>query len=361
MTDRSVPPEPHPDDDPVDAVLDGTATPDQEAVVAADPVRAARLADLRRVADLLAEPVPPLPDDRRDAMVAIALAAFDDVAVRPDPAVPLPTDAPTDGPDEAEVAAVRASTDHALTDGPGAVDGPVGEAGTVPGPVTVDELARARARRRRSGAALGAVAAAVIVVAVAIGATTLDLGDSDGGDETAAVPTTTVDVGEAEIATDRAGEDGASDRAVAGAASEGIDAGADDATMAAGDDGPRQGDADTGTDPTVEEAVGGGEEEIPTFTTEDGAFGYLREELAAAAEGAAEVGDTPADAQQCRSVAEAAGPGDAVLFRLLRLDTSGGGGGGAADTEGYVVEGPEGMRAVLVDPADCTILATQQF
>ena len=66
---------PSPDDELVSAYLDGEATPEERALVEARPDLVARVADLRRVADLVAftEPAPP---GAADAAVTAALAAF---------------------------------------------------------------------------------------------------------------------------------------------------------------------------------------------------------------------------------------------------------------------------------------------
>jgi hypothetical protein len=77
-------PEPfRPDDELVSAVLDGEATPDERARVAADPVLAARLAEFTVVAEAVGAPVETPAEAARDAAVAAALAE----RRRPDPVV----------------------------------------------------------------------------------------------------------------------------------------------------------------------------------------------------------------------------------------------------------------------------------
>ena len=79
MTTPDDPRGPVPDADPLDeiaaAIVDGEATDEERARVASDPVLAARVAAFEAVARLVATPVPPLPDDRREAAIAAALAA----------------------------------------------------------------------------------------------------------------------------------------------------------------------------------------------------------------------------------------------------------------------------------------------
>lgn len=90
MTD----PIPRPDDELVSAVLDGEATPDERALVEADPAARRRLAELRRVRDLVAAPVP-VAGSVREAAIAAALAQFDGAAGPTGGADPHPA-APTD-------------------------------------------------------------------------------------------------------------------------------------------------------------------------------------------------------------------------------------------------------------------------
>jgi len=64
-----------PDDELVNAVLDGEATPDERARVEGDPTLRARLEELRAVSDLVGSP-PPSPDDaQRERAIAAAKAA----------------------------------------------------------------------------------------------------------------------------------------------------------------------------------------------------------------------------------------------------------------------------------------------
>lgn len=68
-------PEPfRPDDELVSAVLDGEATADDRARVAADPALSARLAEFTSVADALTAPVAPPTAAARDAAIAAAVA-----------------------------------------------------------------------------------------------------------------------------------------------------------------------------------------------------------------------------------------------------------------------------------------------
>jgi hypothetical protein len=64
-----------PDDDLVSAVLDGEATPGEEARVRADPVLADRLAEFARVRRMVGGPVDPVDDAARDLVVGRAVAA----------------------------------------------------------------------------------------------------------------------------------------------------------------------------------------------------------------------------------------------------------------------------------------------
>ncbi len=80
------------DDELVSAVLDGEATPDERARVAADPVLSARLAEFATVAEAVGAPVAPAPAEARDTVIAAAVAE----ARRPDPVVvPLRPRRPT--------------------------------------------------------------------------------------------------------------------------------------------------------------------------------------------------------------------------------------------------------------------------
>jgi hypothetical protein len=63
-----------PDDEIVSAVLDGEATPEERARVEADPVLAARLAELTAVRDAVAAPVTPPAADLRERAIAAAMA-----------------------------------------------------------------------------------------------------------------------------------------------------------------------------------------------------------------------------------------------------------------------------------------------
>lgn len=77
MTDPADPRPPSDDlDDLVSAHLDGATTPDEAALVEADPAAQARLVELRRVRDAVRTP-PPVDGAAREAAVAAALAAFD--------------------------------------------------------------------------------------------------------------------------------------------------------------------------------------------------------------------------------------------------------------------------------------------
>lgn len=70
MTDPTFPP----DDDLVSAVLDGEATPEERARVAADPRLQARLEELRAASAFVATPVDPPPAGAADRAVAAAVA-----------------------------------------------------------------------------------------------------------------------------------------------------------------------------------------------------------------------------------------------------------------------------------------------
>lgn len=74
------PPLPVPEDDPLDAaasaVVDGVATAEEAALVAASPEGQARVAMLRRVADAVGRPVPDQDPGAAGAALAAALAAF---------------------------------------------------------------------------------------------------------------------------------------------------------------------------------------------------------------------------------------------------------------------------------------------
>jgi hypothetical protein len=149
MTDGTARPEPTsaPDDELVNAVLDGEATTAEVARVAADPRLAARLDTLRAVADAVAASVP-IDPATRDRQVAVAREAW--------------------------IGAVVESAGHTTT-------GP-----TAP---VVDLRAR-----RRGARALG-VAAAVLALALLVPAVVAVLGRSGGTtDETASrgAPSTTV-------------------------------------------------------------------------------------------------------------------------------------------------------------------------
>ena len=78
MTTPDDPRGPVPDADPLDelasAIVDGEAD-GAEAARAGEPVVAARVDACRAVAELVATPVPPLPDDERERVLAGALAA----------------------------------------------------------------------------------------------------------------------------------------------------------------------------------------------------------------------------------------------------------------------------------------------
>ncbi|MGI8662192.1 MAG: hypothetical protein ACR2LQ_03155 [Acidimicrobiales bacterium] len=65
------------DDELVSVAIDGEATPDEAAQVAADPRLAARRAVMQAAAELGATPVAPSPPEARDAAIAAALAAHD--------------------------------------------------------------------------------------------------------------------------------------------------------------------------------------------------------------------------------------------------------------------------------------------
>jgi hypothetical protein len=65
-----------PDDDLVSAVLDGEATDEERARVAADPVLAARLAEFAAAADQVAEPVAPRAAADRDRAITAAVAEW---------------------------------------------------------------------------------------------------------------------------------------------------------------------------------------------------------------------------------------------------------------------------------------------
>lgn len=71
------------DDELVSAVLDGEATAEERARVAADPVLSARLAEFTAVAEAVGAPVAPPRADARDAALAAAVASRH----RPDPVV----------------------------------------------------------------------------------------------------------------------------------------------------------------------------------------------------------------------------------------------------------------------------------
>ena len=64
-------------DELASAHLDGATTPEEAARVAADPALQARVEELRRIRDAVAE-VPSVDPARRDAAIAAALAAFAD-------------------------------------------------------------------------------------------------------------------------------------------------------------------------------------------------------------------------------------------------------------------------------------------
>lgn len=68
--------------DPLDEIasaqLDGEATPEEAALLAADPDHAARMARLAAVREAVRAPIPPLPDHARDRAIAAALSATDD-------------------------------------------------------------------------------------------------------------------------------------------------------------------------------------------------------------------------------------------------------------------------------------------
>lgn len=113
---------PPPDDEVVSAHLDGEATPDEVARVAAEPELAARAAVLERAIAAVATPVEPAPGDARERAIAAALDAW----VAPGSAAP---------------------------------------AGAAPAPVI--DLAARRARRQR---VLLSAAAAVVVVLIGGGA-----------------------------------------------------------------------------------------------------------------------------------------------------------------------------------------------
>jgi hypothetical protein len=118
------------DDEIVSAVLDGEATPDEVARVAADPVLSARLEVLRRVADAVATPVVPLDEAARTSLIDAAIAA-------------------ATGPDAAETGGV------------------------------MDELAARRSRRGGGSAVPWLAAAAVLVALVGLGALLLDRSDGE--------------------------------------------------------------------------------------------------------------------------------------------------------------------------------------
>lgn len=67
------PPPSSPDDELLSSILDGTATAEEHARVAADPVLVDRLAAWRDVRDAIAAPVDPLPDATVDQLVDAAL------------------------------------------------------------------------------------------------------------------------------------------------------------------------------------------------------------------------------------------------------------------------------------------------
>jgi negative regulator of sigma E activity len=66
--------DPRPDDELVSALLDGEATPEEEARVTSDPELAARLAEFRAVAEAVGAPVPVAQQAARDAAIARAIA-----------------------------------------------------------------------------------------------------------------------------------------------------------------------------------------------------------------------------------------------------------------------------------------------
>jgi hypothetical protein len=140
--------EPTPDDLLVSAVLDGIASPEEAARVAADPRLAARLAEFRAVARAVGGPVPLVDPDVRDAHLARAIAA---VTPSTTPMAPPPAPPPVAPP-------------------------PLGDLGA----------ARARRHRPRSTTILSIAAAVVLVVAA--GTLVVRLGDSTtgSGDDTAA-------------------------------------------------------------------------------------------------------------------------------------------------------------------------------
>ena len=81
--------DPHDFDELASAHLDGATSPEEAALVAADPALQARVEELRAVRDALARGCPPVDADRRDAAIAAALAAFDEDAEPERPTAPV--------------------------------------------------------------------------------------------------------------------------------------------------------------------------------------------------------------------------------------------------------------------------------
>ena len=73
---------PHPTDEDLSALLDGEAADATAAHAGSCPMCGARLAELEAVAAAVGAPVPSPTDENRDAAVATALAAVDDVGAR---------------------------------------------------------------------------------------------------------------------------------------------------------------------------------------------------------------------------------------------------------------------------------------
>ena len=163
--------DPTPDDLLVSAVLDGEASPEEADRVASDPRLAARLEQLRIVADAVGGPVPLVDPLVRERHLAAALAEARRLA-------PPATGAP-DAPTLAAAAAPVAPTPP--------------PAPPAPPPPPID-LAAARARRRPLGPVILSSAAAVGLGAlVAAGLARVASESGSGGDEAASTAATAAD------------------------------------------------------------------------------------------------------------------------------------------------------------------------
>lgn len=236
-------------DELVSAYLDGEATPDEIAQVESRPELLAQVEEMRAVSQLLAV-TPSAPADQKEAHIAAALGAFDDLmGVAPEHA-----------------AATMATSMPAAT---AQADGAV---------VSLD---RARAKRRpRRINALAAVAAAIAIVF--LGVTALSLSTSSNSTDVA------------DVALDKA----AAGRAAAGDDDDESVAAAQAAPEAAFDGATESFDAEGADDAAMAEEAMAEEAPVEEAPVEAGALELLRpaeEPAAAAAEEADVDSDTAAD------------------------------------------------------------------